>query len=273
MKALRALGMDGAVAYAFLAKLTSIVGSIGTVLLIVRFLSPVEQGYYYTLLSLVSLQVVFELGFSFVIQQLAAHECVHLEFDSDGGVSGDPQAHARLASALQLSVRWYSMAVRGYGLDSGAAGRCLLFSLCPRWPCKCRLAGSVADRCYRFLRWSVVHAFLRFSRGLRPRACGGRDALSPGCRNRVSRLGVSAASSRPLLACDGPCRLDRRRGSLRGQASAIARRAAASPASCGGHPMEARGMAIPMAHRRELDVFLLHGPGVYPYPVRAARPG
>ena len=116
MKALRALGMDGAVTYAFLARLMSIAGSVGTVLLIVRFLSPVEQGYYYTLLSLVSLQVVFELGFSFVIQQLAAHECVHLEFGSDGSVSGDPQAHARLASALQLSVRWYSIAAAAMAL-------------------------------------------------------------------------------------------------------------------------------------------------------------
>jgi len=110
MKALRALGMDGAVTYAFLARLTSIAGSAGTVLLIVRFLSPVEQGYYYTLLSLVSLQVVFELGFSFVIQQLAAHECVHLEFGPNGSIGGDPGAHARLASALRLSVRWYTIA-------------------------------------------------------------------------------------------------------------------------------------------------------------------
>jgi hypothetical protein len=116
MKALRALGMDGAVTYAFLARCTGIAGSAGTVLLIVRFLSPVEQGYYYTLLSLVSLQVVFELGFSFVIQQLAAHECVHLEFGSDGSVSGDPKAQARLASALQLSVRWYSVAAAAMAL-------------------------------------------------------------------------------------------------------------------------------------------------------------
>ena len=116
MKALRALGMDGAVTYAFLARLMSVAGSIGTVLLIVRFLSPVEQGYYYTLLSLVSLQVVFELGFSFVIQQLAAHECIHLELGSDGSVSGDPMAHARLASALQLSVRWYTVAAAAMAL-------------------------------------------------------------------------------------------------------------------------------------------------------------
>jgi hypothetical protein len=93
-----------------------IAGSTVTVLLIVRFLSPVEQGYYYTLLSLVALQMVFELGFSFVVQQLAAHECVHLELHGNGSVSGDPVAHARLASALQLSVRWYSVAAAAMGL-------------------------------------------------------------------------------------------------------------------------------------------------------------
>ena len=110
------LGLDGPVAYTFLARIVNIVGSTGTVLLIVRFLSSVEQGYYYTLLSLVSLQMVFELGFSFVIQQLAAHECVHLELLPDGTVSGDPVAHARLASALQLTLRWYTVAAVAMGV-------------------------------------------------------------------------------------------------------------------------------------------------------------
>ena len=109
-------GLDGPVAYTFLARVVNIVGSTGTVLLIVRFLSPVEQGYYYTLLSLVALQAVFELGFSFVIQQLAAHECVYLRFRPDGSVDGDSVAHARLASALQLSLRWYTLAAAAMGL-------------------------------------------------------------------------------------------------------------------------------------------------------------
>jgi len=116
MKALRALGMDGAVAYTFLARVVAIVGSTGTVLLIARYLNPVEQGYYYTLLSLVALQLVFELGFAFVIQQLAAHECVHLKLHADGSVNGDPVAHARLASTLQLTVRWYTVASIAMGL-------------------------------------------------------------------------------------------------------------------------------------------------------------
>jgi hypothetical protein len=110
------LGIDGPVAYTFLARSVNIVGSTGTVLLIVRFLTPVEQGYYYTLLSLVALQMVFELGFAFVIQQLAAHECVRLKLHPDGSVTGDPAAHSRLASALQLSVRWYTLAAAAMGL-------------------------------------------------------------------------------------------------------------------------------------------------------------
>jgi ABC-type multidrug transport system fused ATPase/permease subunit len=116
MRALNALGLDGATAYTFVARLVSIAGSTGTVLLIMRFLTPIEQGYYYTLLSLVSLQMVFEMGFSFVIQQLAAHECIHLELHADGSVSGDETAHARLASALQLSLRWYTVAAVAMGL-------------------------------------------------------------------------------------------------------------------------------------------------------------
>jgi hypothetical protein len=116
LEALRVIGMDGTVAYTFLARMVNIAGSTGTVLLIAHFLSPVEQGYYYTLLSLVALQMVFELGFSFVIQQLAAHECVHLELKADGSVSGDPVAHARLASALKLSLLWYSLAAAAMGL-------------------------------------------------------------------------------------------------------------------------------------------------------------
>ena len=83
---------------------------IATVLLITRFLSPAEQGYYYTFSSLVALQIVFELGFSFVILQLAAHERAELIFLPDGSIEGNTIAHARLASILQKCVRWYSVA-------------------------------------------------------------------------------------------------------------------------------------------------------------------
>ena len=79
-------------------------------LLIAHFLTGAEQGYYYTFSSLVALQIVFELGFSFVILQMASHERAHLAISLDLEISGDPVAHRRLASVIQKSVRWYSVA-------------------------------------------------------------------------------------------------------------------------------------------------------------------
>jgi hypothetical protein len=103
-------GVDRAIAFTVMARGVQILGSTGTVLLILRFLTPIEQGYYYTLLSLVSLQTVFELGFSFVILQMAAHECAHLTLHHDGRIEGDGSAHVRLASILQKTFRWYLLA-------------------------------------------------------------------------------------------------------------------------------------------------------------------
>src|SRR5664280_183412 len=103
------IGMDRAIAFTVLARGWSVLAGIVTVLLIARFLTAAEQGYYYTFSSLVALQVVFELGFSFVILQLAAHERAELSFLPDGRVEGDAVAHSRLASVLQKAVRWYSV--------------------------------------------------------------------------------------------------------------------------------------------------------------------
>lgn len=91
-------------------------GSTATVLLIVHFLTAAEQGYYYTLWSLVALQSVFELGFSFVILQVAAHERAHVQIHSDGSITGSRRAHLRLASALQKTLRWYISAALVMGV-------------------------------------------------------------------------------------------------------------------------------------------------------------
>src|SRR6266568_7673169 len=104
------IGLDRAIAFTVLGRVIQGLGSVGMVLLIVHYLSAAEQGYYYALWSLVALQSVFELGFSFVILQVAAHERAHLEFHPDGTVTGSEPAHHRLASLLQRAVRWYACA-------------------------------------------------------------------------------------------------------------------------------------------------------------------
>jgi hypothetical protein len=110
------IGLDRAIAFTVLGRIIQGLGSVGSVLLIVHYLSAAEQGYYYALWSLVALQSVFELGFSFVILQVAAHERAHLEFHPDGLVTGSESAHNRLASLLQRAVRWYACAAVFMGI-------------------------------------------------------------------------------------------------------------------------------------------------------------
>ena len=110
------IGLDRAIAFTVLGRVVQGLGSVGSVLLIVHFLSPAEQGYYYALWSLVALQSVFELGFSFVILQVAAHERAHLEFHPGGSITGSESAHLRLASLLQRAVKWYTSAAVVMGI-------------------------------------------------------------------------------------------------------------------------------------------------------------
>ncbi len=111
----RHVGLDRAVSFTILARGWSSASGIVTVGLIARFLSSAEQGYYYTFASLIALQIVFELGFSQVVMQLASHELAHLTIGPNKSVSGNETAHARLASVLQISVRWYGAGALLFG--------------------------------------------------------------------------------------------------------------------------------------------------------------
>ena len=77
------LGLDRAIGFTVLARFWASSAGLVTVALIARFLTPAEQGYYFTFGSLVAMQMVFELGFSFVILQLASHERAQLSISSD----------------------------------------------------------------------------------------------------------------------------------------------------------------------------------------------
>jgi hypothetical protein len=104
------LGVDKAIGFTILARGWASLAGLVTVALIARFLSRAEQGYFYTFGSLIALQIVFELGFSFVILQMASHERAHLTISPDGVIFGNPVAHSRLASVLQKTIRWYTVA-------------------------------------------------------------------------------------------------------------------------------------------------------------------
>ena len=106
----RLMGIDLAIGYTVLARGWAALAGVISLVLIARTLSPAEQGYYYTFGSLVALQIIFELGFSVVILQLAAHEVAHLTIGPGGIISGPAVPHARLASILRKVIKWYSVA-------------------------------------------------------------------------------------------------------------------------------------------------------------------
>jgi hypothetical protein len=112
----KTLGIDRAIAYTVLARGWSGVAGLITVALIARSLSPAEQGYYYTFGSLVALQIVFELGFSVVILQLATHEAAHLTISHGGEIAGPGQNHSRLASIFRKALKWYTVAALLMGM-------------------------------------------------------------------------------------------------------------------------------------------------------------
>ena len=109
-RALRSTGIDRAIGYTILARGWASLSGLVTVALIAHSLSRAEQGYYYTFGSMVALQIIFELGFSVVILQLASHEVAHLEIGERGEIRGEARTHARLASVLQKAVIWYGLA-------------------------------------------------------------------------------------------------------------------------------------------------------------------
>jgi len=103
-------GIDRAILFMLIARgWRFLAGPVGLYIIILRF-SRVEQGFYYTLNSLLSLQIFFELGFMTVIAQFASHEFAHLNWGKDGEILGDPECKERLEDLLYLANTWYLVA-------------------------------------------------------------------------------------------------------------------------------------------------------------------
>ena len=101
------LGIDKAIFYTLLGRGLQISTALFTVLFIAKYLSPDEQGYYYTFGSLVAIQVFFELGLTQIITQFVAHEFSQLKLSHDNEIIGDDKSKSRLSSLLRFCAKWY----------------------------------------------------------------------------------------------------------------------------------------------------------------------
>jgi O-antigen/teichoic acid export membrane protein len=107
-KILTYMGVDRAIVYTLAGRGWGLLSGVITLLLVVRHLTPDEQGYYYTFASLLAMQVLFELGMSYVVMQFASHEMAQLSWAGDDTIEGDERARSRLRSLLLLVTKWYS---------------------------------------------------------------------------------------------------------------------------------------------------------------------
>ncbi|HET8775526.1 MAG TPA: hypothetical protein VFP80_17125 [Thermoanaerobaculia bacterium] len=107
-RVLSGLGIDRAVGWTAAARVWSILAGPISVVLIATRLSPEQQGFYYTFASIVSFQVMFELGLGLVVQQFASHEKAFLEWQPDGTLGGSDLERGRLAALFRKSLQWYA---------------------------------------------------------------------------------------------------------------------------------------------------------------------
>ncbi len=103
----RKVGIDRAVGFALSARLWAALSGLLSLALMTRFLSPSEQGLYYTFNSVLGYTLLLEMGLTYVILQVTSHERAGLEWTAEGFLEGDPLAKARLASLLRMSLLWY----------------------------------------------------------------------------------------------------------------------------------------------------------------------
>lgn len=101
-------GINKAIGITILSRIIQSIGGIVSIIFIAKYLSAVEQGYYYTFSSIIALQFFFELGLTGIITQYTAHEFAFLKW-SDGHLIGDTYYTSRLSSLLRFCVKWFGV--------------------------------------------------------------------------------------------------------------------------------------------------------------------
>ncbi len=99
-------GIDIDILWIIFNKVWSILKGPITILFILKFLCPEEQGLWYTFISLGALSVFAELGFTTIITQFVSHEYANLN-EVDGILLGPKEHIERIISLIRFSIYFY----------------------------------------------------------------------------------------------------------------------------------------------------------------------
>ena len=99
-------GLDFHILLTLLFRIWAILAGGVTTLLIPTFLSPVQQGYFYTFTAVIGTQIFFELGLNHVLIQLTSQAAAHLSRVLPNSFEGDAHWRRRIASLISLAWKW-----------------------------------------------------------------------------------------------------------------------------------------------------------------------
>jgi len=116
-------GVDRAVFFSNAAQLLRLITGPMTMALVVRYLTPEVQGYFYAFSGVVAMQVFLEMGFSQNILQFASHEFAKLQISPSGRLGGDEVAKSRLISLGRLAFGYYAIAAAVFLVGIGTGGQ------------------------------------------------------------------------------------------------------------------------------------------------------
>lgn len=102
------LGLDRAIGITLINRIWVVCAGPLTLFFILKKLTPIEQGFYYTINSILGLQVFFELGLGFVILQTVSHWMAELHL-SDGLVFGNEEKKSKLGRLLVDVLSKYAL--------------------------------------------------------------------------------------------------------------------------------------------------------------------
>src|SRR5574344_1686117 len=100
------IGLDKSIAYTSTARIIQASGGVITALFIAKYLTKVEQGFYFTFGSILAIQTFFELGMNGIITQYVAHEASHLHWQGFR-VEGESKYRTRQTARLHFCFRRY----------------------------------------------------------------------------------------------------------------------------------------------------------------------
>jgi hypothetical protein len=101
------LGIDYHIGYGILFRVWAVLAGSVTIVLIPLYLTPIEQGFFFTFSALIAIQIFFELGFNHVLTLLSSQAKAHLKLSALNTLEGDDQWKYRINYLLQIATRWY----------------------------------------------------------------------------------------------------------------------------------------------------------------------